>query len=207
MFVVQGESMMIFVRRVLSIISVLLFASLIYSHPHTFIDYKIDFKFDTKGLAAIKTIWKFDEMFTQMVKTYDENEDNIFQETEIATLKSEAFDNLKEYNYFAKIYINGKVFEVKFIKNFRAEINGNQLIYSFSIPCHVTATTALKIISVIFFDPTYYIHVDPAMDDIAWTASNASLFDVAVQKSESEKDAYYQGMIVPFRFDMKFSRK
>ena len=184
----------------------LLAGAVCLGHPHSFIDYKFELHFDLLGLTGIRANWWFDEMFSSYVKTYDENQDGAFNDTELKMLKKEAFDNLKDYDYFSTIYINDKPFKVEFVKDFSAVYEGHQIKYSFLIPCHVTALPTGKSLVVMFFDPTYYIDVAPVKES-AVSVDQAGNMKVDIQRVERKEDAYYQKMIIPEGHLIQFKRQ
>lgn len=129
------------------------------AHPHVFIDNYPQLEFDDSGFAGIRVAWVFDEMFSaSMVLDYDDG-DGRFSPKETATIKAEAFDNLKEYGYFFHIEIAGKPFPVKFVREFSAELKGGQLIYRFLVPCHVPATASAKKITLSVIDDSNFVAI------------------------------------------------
>ena len=81
-----------------------------FPHPHVFIDNTVAIVFDGEGLAGFRLYWLFDEMFSNMlIHDYDKNGDGKFEEGEIKGLKRGAFSNLKKFNYFIRLKVNGKV--------------------------------------------------------------------------------------------------
>ncbi len=137
-----------------------LFSSNLFAHPHIFISQQIAAQSDKKGLSALNVIWTFDRYFSQqVVMDFDANHNNKFDTREIADVKRNIFDNLKQYRYFATIKIDNRPFEVKFVKNFTCSIKGDRVIYKFTIPCHVSAAPHSKHIKIFFMDPTYYTSI------------------------------------------------
>jgi ABC-type uncharacterized transport system substrate-binding protein len=129
----------------------------LYAHPHVFIVQRINLVFDDQGLAGFKMRWGFDEMFSSMIAgDYDRNRNGRFESEEVQTVKKIAFNYIANYNYFTFIKIDGKPFEVKYIKDFVAILENNKLIYEFLVPCHVAAIDRFKEIIVATYDPSYY---------------------------------------------------
>ncbi|MDD4527993.1 MAG: DUF1007 family protein, partial [Candidatus Margulisbacteria bacterium] len=178
----------------------------LFAHPHSFIDYETTICFDDEGVSGVQTTWYFDEMFSSFVEAYDVDGDRIFSDAEVKVLKAEAFDNLKEHNYFSKFYIDGKIFYPTFIKDFKPFFVEDKIVYSFFVPCHVQATAMPKEMIVMFFDPTYYIHVDPVKKE-AVSFENDHNYSVVVNREKRKQDAYYQNVIVPAGFRVRFSKK
>jgi len=191
----------------LSIILQIILSHQALSHPHVFISQKIDVSFDNKGLAGFAIRWTFDDMFTSMiVGDYDKNQNKILEKNEVVLIKKEAFSYLSEYNYFVFIKIDGKSFDVKYIKNFSAELNDKKLVYTFFVPCHVSASNDSKQIIVASYDPSYYSAIDfPNKNPM--TTWNSDLFIIkAVVKKDPSTSIYY-GQINPWALFLDFRKK
>ncbi len=129
----------------------------INAHPHVFIDGDVKVIFDKNGLAGFQVNWVFDIMFSDMmIRDFDMNRDDKFNQGEQKTLKTESFNNLKEFNYFILININSKKFDVKFAKDFKALIKKGKMIYSFFVPCHIKSIKTDKVVSFAMYDKSYY---------------------------------------------------
>lgn len=183
------------------------FSNTSFSHPHVFMNQQITSVFDDMGLAGFKIRWEFGDMFSTMITDdYDKNKNGFLEEEEAAVVKEEAFSYISEYNYFIFIKIDGKPFEVKFIKDFSAIINNGELIYSFFVPCHVTAISKFKQIIVVTYDPTYYSAIlfkkkDPAV------LENNELFEVKATVKEDMSTSIYFDMVNPWALFLDFRLK
>ena len=132
-------------------------ASKLNAHPHLFIESRVVIHIDNKGIAGIENIWIFDEMFSvAIIEEQDKNKDGYFDATEIKTIRKEAFQNLKDYDYFTHIRIDGKSFKVEDVKNFVPTIKNKKLVYTFLVPCQVEAVKQDKKIEISIFDTSYY---------------------------------------------------
>ena len=69
------------------------------------------------------------------------------------------FDNLKGYNFFTHIRIDGQRFETGWATDFKALLEGGKLAYSFFIPCHVAAHVGFKKVEVAVYDGSFYTYV------------------------------------------------
>jgi len=135
------------------------FPSGLSAHPHVFITQSIQIVFNDKGLAGFKVRWQFDDMFSAMIAgDYDKNENGRLEAAEKKAIRKEAFEPLAEHNYFTFIKIDGKSFQVQYIKDFEARLENKRLQYRFLIPCHVTAISHSKKLTVATYDSTYYGH-------------------------------------------------
>ncbi|MEA2101807.1 MAG: DUF1007 family protein [Thermodesulfobacteriota bacterium] len=179
-------------KILLSLLLVLIPLNLM-AHPHVFIDSQTTFVFDNNGLSAIDVRWVFDEMFgATFIMDYDANANGVLEKNEVATIKEEAFDYLKNFGYFTHINIDGRPFKVQFVTKFNAINEDGQLVYSFTIPCHVRASHTPKKISLAIYDESYYTQIDCQPGRI-----KDSRFSATIKQQRNPGLSYYNGMIVP----------
>ncbi len=178
-----------------------------FAHPHVFIDNRIAVVFNDKGLKGFRHEWAFDEMFSStIIQEFDLNADGEFSEEEIKKVEKGAFSNLKEYNYFTDITINGEQFKIQEVRDFYAEIDRGVMIYQFFIPCEETAVIENKEVKIAVFDPTYFVQVLLASAD---TFSFIDTLNVkfSYEVFEDEENSYYYGQIIPEALKVKFRKK
>jgi len=183
------------------------FPLFLLAHPHVFIDNRISVIFDDKGLSGFKHEWIFDEMFSStIIREFDLDADGKFNEKEIKGVVSGAFSNLKEHNYFTDITINGQRFRIKEFEDFHAKIDSGIMVYEFFLPCEVTAFQGNQEVTIVVYDPTYFVQ-------ILWASQNPYSFEDTskVELShgiiEDEENAYYYGQIIPEALKIKFRKK
>ncbi len=185
----------------------LVFSQTSFSHPHAFIDNRLTIVFDDKGFAGIRVEWVFDEFFSSMIAgDYDRNQNDKLENSEIAAIKKEAFDNLAKFNYFTVIRIGGKPFKVKYVRDFSATMKENKLIYEFFIPCHIRAVSSFKEIVISQYDPTYY--TDMSLDEGQPVIMEGnSGFETSCRIAENPKISYYFGLVHPVETIVRFRLK
>ncbi len=177
-----------------------------WAHPHVFIHAAVDAVFDREGLAGFRVRWVFDEMFSSTIRMdYDLNDNSQFEPSEVKALEKGAFSNLKNFNYFVHVDIQGKPFEVSFVKDFDAEIKGEKMLYAFFVPCHVRATDRFKDIHVAIYDPEFYCSVFLVEDPLAY--ENREPYETSYRVEDNPDRAYYFGQIIPREIRMRFKRK
>jgi len=177
------------------------------AHPHVFIDNRVSVLFNEKGLAGFKHEWTFDEMFSStIIQEFDLNADGKFDEKEIKDVEKGAFSNLKEYNYFVNITINGKQFKIQEIKDFYAEIDSGVMVYEFFLPCEATATLGSKEVKIAVYDPTYFVQIIWVSED-PFSFKDTSNVEFGHEVIEDEKNSYYYGQIIPEALKIKFRKK
>jgi ABC-type uncharacterized transport system substrate-binding protein len=195
-------------KTLLTFLTLLLFlSSNICSHPHVFIEGKASFSFNKEGLANINVEWIFDSMFSTMILTdYDENKDNKFNVDEIKKIKNEAFLNLKEYQYFTFVKINKKPFKVKYVTDFNVSMSGKNIVYSFSVPCHVKATSKNKEIILAYYDESYYIDLY-FIEKNPVSFKNSKLFVTTYEIKENKDYSPGENSVFPQELVMRFKKK
>jgi len=176
-------------------------------HPHVFIENTLTFVFDSQGMAGVRVTWAFDEFFSNMIACdYDANRNGILEEIEVKNIKEKAFSNLKNFDYFTFIRIDKRPFEVKYVRDFSAELKGRKLIYRFLIPCHVKAVAAYKKFVTSQYDPTYYTSIFFAEDDPVILKGTKGL-DAEYHIEKNLKKSFYYGQIHPLEVVLKFKEK
>lgn len=179
----------------------------VLSHPHVFVVQRIECVFDNKGLAGFRVVWKFDDMFSSMiVGDYDKNQNNSLEPDEVITIKENAFSHISNYNYFTFVKIDETPFEVKFVKDFKAELVDHKLTYEFFVPCHVAATNIFKHVIVATYDPSYYTAVFFAEERPAALRA-AEAFDVKSAIKMDESTSIYYDMVHPWALFLDFREK
>ncbi|MDY0361941.1 MAG: DUF1007 family protein [Desulforegulaceae bacterium] len=190
-------------KIILFVCFIFLFKGYSFNHPHVFIYSSIDAVFDDNGLKGFNIYWKFDEMFSNMfIYDFDKNENKKLEPEEVSTIKSGGFDNLKKFDFFSHIKINKEKFKVEYIKNFKAWIEGNNLFYSFFIPCHVKASVIKKNVSIAIYDKSFYCSVFLTKNPLY--LQDSEKFEVFFNVKENRKDAYYFGQILPKEITISF---
>jgi ABC-type uncharacterized transport system substrate-binding protein len=178
-----------------------------FSHPHVFVANSLSMVFDDQGLAGVRLKWVFDDFFSSMIAgDYDLNQNSKLDKSEIALIKKEAFANLANFKYFTFIKIDGKLFDVKYVRDFQATLIEGKLAYEFFIPCHVKAASGFKEFTVSQYDTTYYTYVGFAKDRPVSIEGGAG-FEVSHRIAENPKETYYFGMLHPVEVILRFRLK
>ena len=177
-----------------------------HAHPHVFMDNWITVVFDEKGLAGFEIRWAFDDMFSSMIiMDFDTNHNRRFEASEIREIKKCAFLNLREFDFFTHIKIGKKPFKVKYVKDFKAEIINNMIVYRFFVPCHVRAIRQWKDVRISVYDEKYYTSILPAKPPL--TLKNQGPFEVRHQIRKNKAEAYFFDQIYPDEASVRFRLK
>lgn len=177
------------------------------AHPHVFADTSLNIVFDEDGLSGIEVEWVFDEFFSSMIlEEFDTDHNNEINSKENRGLEKGAFRNLKNYNYFNWMAIDGKKFTIKWVKDFKAHVKGGRLVYSFFIPCHVKASQKDKIVVISPSDPTYYTALEFAAENPV-SIKGGKNFSVKYKIAPSTERTIYYGMVHPLELTLCFKLK
>jgi ABC-type uncharacterized transport system substrate-binding protein len=175
----------------------------LFAHPHVFIDNSFDFIFDDESLRGIEVTWVFDEMFSaSIIMDYDANKNRIFEEKESQAVERGAFSNLKNYDYFLHIDIDGKNFTIKTVNDFTAEITDNRMVYHFFIPLKVGARPTYRVVDAGCWDRDYFCDVKYTNDPVK--LENDSRIESSWKMLADKKSAYWGGFIIPNIVQLRF---
>jgi ABC-type uncharacterized transport system substrate-binding protein len=185
---------------------ILLSALNLSAHPHVFVDSTVKFVFDENGLAGAEVNWVFDEMFSSMIiLDYDKNANQQFEPAEITKVRQQVFANLRQFNYFMHIKIDGKSFAVNFVTEFSAAIIEGKVVYRFFVPCHVKASATFKELQLSIYDNTFYSSV--FLEKKSLKFKNWEAYEVRHSTSINRNNAYYYGQIYPEEINLRFKKK
>ncbi len=134
------------------------------AHPHMFIDTQLDITLEAGNLKSIDITWRFDPLFTASIKgDFDENRDGRFDAREIALIREYAFTNLKNYDYFTFVNIEGKTHVPEEIDAFTARMEQETLVYEFTTSFNLPLEK--EDFAVAIYDDTFWC-------DITYTDTN-----------------------------------
>jgi len=176
-----------------------------FSHPHVFIDYSVTFIFNDSKIKGVQVSWVFDEMFSStMIHDYDLNHDGVFSGNEVNTIREEAFSNLKNYNYFSHLNLNGTKVPVKKVKYFTADIlKGSRLMYSFFIPVQEKEPLHWSTISYSVYDKTYFCSAAERKEQPA-TVKGLPRDRYTVRLKDNSRQSYYNNAVVPREIVLRY---
>ncbi|NJB69119.1 ABC-type uncharacterized transport system substrate-binding protein [Desulfobaculum xiamenense] len=173
------------------------------AHPHVFADNAVTFVFDGGELTGIRLVWHFDEMFgATLLEDYDANHDGAFDAAERRTLKSEAFDNLRNYGYFTYLTVGGTRKPVSQVADFGAGVDGDGMYYSFVVPCRVPAGTEVRLA---VFDPEYYVDFYTP-EDSAVSVEGASALSVRHAVAPNPNLTFSTWLVTPTEITLSFHK-
>ncbi|WP_420586854.1 DUF1007 family protein [Ruegeria sp.] len=155
-------------------LSLLLQTRAAMTHPHVFVDARIDVGVDRRGmLQVIHVTWRFDQFHTLYILSFDgitPTEDGHLNPSDQEALSASYTDWQGGFNGFAKLLIDGALVALEPPSAVSARLQNDQLEISFSrvlsSPANLTDAKA----EIEIYDATYY-------HDIAMAASPRILGD------------------------------
>ena len=178
----------------------------VWGHAHVWIHHGVIVYFDEDGMAGFKQEWVFDEMFSHMIiHDFDENQNGRFEPAEVKSVYKGAFSNLKKFEYFTHVKINGRPFKVQFVKDFNAKIVKTRVVYHFFVPCHIKATPTYKEIRIGTYDESFYTNITLLKDQVLFENDAAYEHYHKVELNKSEP--YYYGQVYPEEIVLRFRKK
>ncbi|MGB4102373.1 MAG: DUF1007 family protein [Alphaproteobacteria bacterium] len=126
------------------------------AHPHVWVDYWVKVIADDKGITKLRFTWRFDKMFSQLVR--DDKKINTIGAKEIKILREQVFANLENYHYYIYAKYDGVPYEPNKIEDFTARLHdGKQLEYEFTVPL----PRAAQAVEVSLLDEEFYVDIGP----------------------------------------------
>lgn len=157
----------------------------IAAHPHVFIDSRMTAAFHGGELTHVSAHWTFDRFFThQVLRDFGLDPSGDFSSQEIAQVKSGAFDNLKNYNYFIYIEVDGREIDANNPENFSVSVdNDGHLVYTFDIPVGIEVGAEGRTVEVAMYDEEFFVDMVFAEDYLEVQGSMVVDYDYDLEHS------------------------
>ncbi|WP_027720552.1 DUF1007 family protein [Maridesulfovibrio zosterae] len=180
----------------LTMVSVLSVSQKAQAHPHVFVDCSLTFEFDADGLKGIRQKWWFDEMFATMILgDFDQNHDNILTPQEAKELEQGAFINLKNFDYFTHIYVDGLPIKSVDATEFKPTIEDSTLVYNFFVPLKISKDKRKHVAMVAIYDESFYTSFQ--MDPKNKLANQPAGYTTTLNLEPVPDMAYFHSQIIP----------
>lgn len=126
------------------------------AHPHVFIDSSLSFVGTGHNPEHLRIEWRFDEIFSASVfADFPKPKSGIYEGKQLAKLKDGYFDNLKDYGYFTRLFVEGKSIPVRLVSDFAARVEGASVVYGFTIAIDPDLLKSKLV--VCFFDQSFFV--------------------------------------------------
>lgn len=178
------------------------------SHPHVWIDAHSEVYFEGGRLDRVVHHWTFDELFTESILLdYDGNRNRRIEERERRDIEAYAFTNLRYYDYFTHLVVEGRQVPITEVKDFNARVENNRLVYSFTIPLDLNVDRGWQRVNLGVWDDTYFVEVSYASPAVAVYGARESGIEIDLAMQENPGEAYWGGFVVPREIRIAYRRQ
>ncbi len=133
-----------------------------HAHPHVFVDYQMKLVFDSQKMRGIQAHWQLDLMNSELIlDEFDKNKDGRITGTEAKEVAQSMRDNLKGFDYFTQIQVNGHRIPVRSVENIRVGYQNKRITYDLYFPCAIPLSKQHKQLTVTPIDSTNYVAFSP----------------------------------------------
>lgn len=137
------------------------------AHPHVWIDARSEVIFDDRQrIAALRVSWRFDEFYSLFaIEGLDSDGDGTLSEAELRPLAELNVTSLQAYRYFTYIVADGAELPYGPVSEYASRFEDGILSLEFVIPLEKPIDPRSAQVSFKSYDPTFYIAVEPVLDD------------------------------------------
>ncbi len=164
------------------------------AHPHVFVDSRVEAEVSGTRLEGFWVEWTFGRFYSAgIIQDFDLDRDGQFNPSEVRGVQQGAFSNLKNYDYFMRLYLDGRELPaVTGVEEFEAAvIDGPRMRYRFFVPLRRDLESGEHKLTVSIFDTTCfsdfsYVEENPA----ACRGLRESEYRYTIQKNK-DRPFYY----------------
>lgn len=155
------------------------------AHPHVFIDSRVRAEIHGGTLTSISAHWTFDRFFThQVMRDFNLDPSGNFSAGDVESVRRGAFDNLRNYNYFVYIEVDGREIAANNPENFNVKLNADdRLVYTFDIPVDVDLTGTSRTIGVAMYDEEFFVDMAFADDYVEISGTTPVEYDHDIEQN------------------------
>ena len=137
------------------------------AHPHVWIDARNTVIFDDQQrIAALRVSWRFDEFYSLFaIEGLDTDGDGTVSEAELRPLAELNVTSLEEYRYFTYVTADGTEVPYGPVSEYASRFEDGILSLEFVIPLETPVDPRRAQVSFKSYDPTFYIAVEPSLQD------------------------------------------
>lgn len=145
------------------------------AHPHVWVDARSEVVFDARQrVSALRVNWRFDEFYSLFaIEGLDSNGDGRLDPAELQPLAELNVTSLKEYDYFTEILADGEPLAFDDARDYRSRYEDGILSLEFEIPLATPVDPRGARVRFRSYDPTFYIAIEPALEDPVTFAGSA----------------------------------
>jgi ABC-type uncharacterized transport system substrate-binding protein len=126
------------------------------AHQQILIEDAMTLIFGDRDIAGLRMSWTFDEIYSSMIRTgYVHG--TVVTPAEVQTIEKENFLNLANYGFFLELAINGQSIKVAEVTDFDARVQGEKIVFAFTVPLRTAERRDRNVIVARLFDPDNYV--------------------------------------------------
>jgi ABC-type uncharacterized transport system substrate-binding protein len=137
------------------------------AHPHVWIDARSTVIFDAQQrMTALRVSWRFDEFYSLFaIEGLDRDGDGELAPAELRPLAELNVTSLEDYRYFTEIVADGAALAYAPVSDYGARYEDGILTLEFTIPLAAPVDPRRARVAFKSYDPTFYIAIEPALQD------------------------------------------
>ncbi len=180
----------------------------VFSHAHVFINSRVVFLFEDEDLKGLRVEWLFDKFFSAMIiNDYDRDKNGRFSIQEVREVEAGGFSNLRNFEYFVTLWINGRQKHVTTVTQFNAEIRNGRLFYTFTVPFMMKALASKQEVRMRLYDDTYYVAFEAVTPEDVEARGGAPSVERTITVEGAKAKPLYAGQYMPDEIVLRFGIK
>jgi len=184
-------------RFLLALVMLLLAAGAASAHPHVFIDYTATILDDGDKVTGVRIAWTFDEMYSaSLFHDYTSRPQGPLGPADIEQLRTGAFQDTADLHFFTDIWLNGKLLDIKSVKDFDASYKDHRMTYRFTVPLDLARPKEGDALDfrVAAFDNEFYIDFELAKGE-AIKVEHADRIKLACAEKKETRNTSVMGPV------------
>ena len=180
-----------------TLVTFLMAAAPAEAHPHVFIDNRVTFLFDAGKVTALRLNWVFDEIFSDnLLAQFDADGDGALDALESKALGEGVLPNLKTFNYFTYVWVDGKQLDPIAPTDFVASAENAIVTFQMKVPLPAPVDPRSQALATEVYDREYYVEVLLAEQEPV-ALENADGVPCGATVRDDTENAYFGGYVIP----------
>ncbi len=137
------------------------------AHPHVFAESRMEIVGDAQGrLAALRNIWRFDELFSSsVVFDFDRNGNGTLDPDEVAEVSKTVLESIAEWDFYTFVTVAGRDVKLAPPAEIRGLFDHGQLTLFFEMRPAEPVDLAAQPVTFSVYDESYFVAFDFAGED------------------------------------------
>lgn len=131
--------------------------TMLYAHPHIFVDAKAELLFGNDGFVGMRNHWIFDEMYsTAMLAGIDTDKNGKLDPAEVRKVWTEIIQPMQRFGYFNHLSTSKEVLKSPADVQFVARVDKGRIACDFVLPYSTRAGSDYTMLLLVIADPVNY---------------------------------------------------